>query len=1179
MSQIIFNNLINMQTIGTPSGDGYIVAYDLDGVIKQKDNLGNITPIAGSPGGTPSLEAVLRIGNTTGTSSLILASGSVLYTDFGLGQFHFGDNLTNGVYISTDRGLGSQSLIELNKESVKIKSTGPTNSISFGVSWDYNQNEYADIFIQDNKYYPSSVNSTDKNAIFIGTRNSSFQSGITNSVIIGGYNLQATESNTVYLGNNVNINNAFKLPTVDGSVGQVIRTDGSGQLSWQNAIASTPSLSIVLEQGNTTGAYDISIDDDRVIKSTTGNAKISLGNSASIVNIQDGLGDYIQLATSSLDVFATSSVRIGISSDDIRIFNSAIVATSSDSNKNPVLIATRNSSYTAGITNSVIIGGTDIVATQSNTVHVSNLQLQGNVLGKYTIQPSTQPGWDALSIPTKAYVDSVLGSAVTGTGTTNYIPKWSSSSSLSSTSSIIDNGFTVSVSTNMSINGVSVGRGSANISTNTVVGQGAINSVSSTGINNTAVGQLALSQNSTGKDNTAVGLGSMQLNTTGRENTAIGAFSLRENTSGEYNVAVGWYSLYQNLVGNKNVSIGHDSQRSSFSASFNTSVGNESLHKNIIGGENVAIGYQSLFNNGTGSSNVAIGNESMKNNLVGGKNVSTGWRSLFNSTGSFSTAVGAESLYQSTTASNNTALGFATLWNNTTGQNNTAVGASAGSENTIGNNNTFVGFRTGLGLTSGSNNTFLGANISAISNSTASIYISDGSGQVRIFSDSTGKVGIGTTTPNTRLDIDGDLAIRHDGVTNISGINNDFSTGSRSFLVFQNISGSPAFITGFSGGNNGKTLTLTNLGPDLIILQNQNTNSSPNNRIITGFTEVELVLFDNQTCDLIYDTIESKWRLRSSLSEGTLRGVTAGAGLTGGGTSSFIQIDMNIGSNSGLTFSGDQLIIDTNIAGPGLTFSNGQINFGSSFAGAGVTLNNGILSVTYSIVSSAMQGNGLTANGSALDVNVNSDSLEIVNDLVRLSATISGNRQFSDSVTILGDLTVSGTTSTINTANLLVKDPLILLAQTQSGSPTLDSGLMVNRGSSATQAFVWDESVGEFAVFSTSDGHTTQGNLTIITHSNFHAGQIESQTIKLTSNPNPGYILVSDSSGLGSWTNPYSIVTSTPSLTAVTNVGSTTSTDIEIVDPTKGIILKSANGTRWRVTVDNSGALTTTIVL
>jgi hypothetical protein len=35
--------------------------------------------------------------------------------------------------------------------------------------------------------------------------------------------------------------------------------------------------------------------------------------------------------------------------------------------------------------------------------------------------------------------------------------------------------------------------------------------------------------------------------------------------------------------------------------------------------------------------------------------------------------------------------------------------------------------------------------------------------------------------------------------------------------------------------------------------------------------------------------------------------------------------------------------------------------------------------------------------------------------------------------------------------------------------------------------------------------------------------------------------------------------------------------DIEINDPTKGIILQSPDTTRWRITVDNSGSLVTTI--
>lgn len=40
-----------------------------------------------------------------------------------------------------------------------------------------------------------------------------------------------------------------------------------------------------------------------------------------------------------------------------------------------------------------------------------------------------------------------------------------------------------------------------------------------------------------------------------------------------------------------------------------------------------------------------------------------------------------------------------------------------------------------------------------------------------------------------------------------------------------------------------------------------------------------------------------------------------------------------------------------------------------------------------------------------------------------------------------------------------------------------------------------------------------------------------------------------------------------------------TPNDVEITDATKGVILKSANGTRYRITVDNDGSLITTEVV
>lgn len=48
----------------------------------------------------------------------------------------------------------------------------------------------------------------------------------------------------------------------------------------------------------------------------------------------------------------------------------------------------------------------------------------------------------------------------------------------------------------------------------------------------------------------------------------------------------------------------------------------------------------------------------------------------------------------------------------------------------------------------------------------------------------------------------------------------------------------------------------------------------------------------------------------------------------------------------------------------------------------------------------------------------------------------------------------------------------------------------------------------------------------------------------------------------------------TDTLQDVTTRGSTTTTDIEITDATKGLIVKSANGTRWRINITNNGELT-----
>jgi hypothetical protein len=106
-------------------------------------------------------------------------------------------------------------------------------------------------------------------------------------------------------------------------------------------------------------------------------------------------------------------------------------------------------------------------------------------------------------------------------------------------------------------------------------------------------------------------------------------------------------------------------------------------------------------------------------------------------------------------------------------------------------------------------------------------------------------------------------------------------------------------------------------------------------------------------------------------------------------------------------------------------------------------------------------------------------------------ADSSGDVNVSTNFSVDGNLTVNGTTTTIDSATLTVEDPLIQLAKNNSGGSanTFDQGLFFNRGSDDNVSFIWDESEDQFAVAVTSgeDG-TTAGNITIDSYAAFKAG-------------------------------------------------------------------------------------------
>ena len=212
----------------------------------------------------------------------------------------------------------------------------------------------------------------------------------------------------------------------------------------------------------------------------------------------------------------------------------------------------------------------------------------------------------------------------------------------------------------LKVNGLTVGRGSGNKSSNTASGVNALYANTS-GSENTASGSRALSNNTIGNYNTATGSGVLVSNTEGSSNTASGRYALYKNTTGNYNTATGYTALYSNTTG-----------------SYNTAIGPSALYKNTTGAANTATGYIALYNNTTGTDNTANGLEALYSNTTGLANLASGNYALYsNTTGNYNTASGNSALFANTTGSNNTAIGNGAGVGSAALTNATAIGNGA----------------------------------------------------------------------------------------------------------------------------------------------------------------------------------------------------------------------------------------------------------------------------------------------------------------------------------------------------------------------------------------------------------------------------------------------------------------------------------------------------------------------
>jgi len=71
-----------------------------------------------------------------------------------------------------------------------------------------------------------------------------------------------------------------------------------------------------------------------------------------------------------------------------------------------------------------------------------------------------------------------------------------------------------------------------------------------------------------------------------------------------------------------------------------------------------------------------------------------------------------------------------------------------------------------------------------------------------------------------------------------------------------------------------------------------------------------------------------------------------------------------------------------------------------------------------------------------------------------------------------------------------ITDPLIRINSGESGSADKDAGIVIERGSDANVALMWDESADQFAFINTSETGTTAGNVTVSSYADLKANDI-----------------------------------------------------------------------------------------
>ena len=173
--------------------------------------------------------------------------------------------------------------------------------------------------------------------------------------------------------------------------------------------------------------------------------------------------------------------------------------------------------------------------------------------------------------------------------------------------------------------------------------------------------------------------------------------------------------------------------------------------------------------------------------------------------------------------------------------------------------------------------------------------------------------------------------------------------------------------------------------------------------------------------------------------------------------------DTNLTAGTGITLTGDTLsttdseIVHDNLSG---FVANEHIDHSTITVGSG----------------KGLQGGGTIDTSRSLSLHTGSAHFtsgvkdKLNTEGVLSGSSHSGDQTFDDNVIVTGNLTVNGTTTSVNSNTVNIGDNIIVLNSDESGTPSQDAGIEIERGTSTNVRFQFKESTDRWQF--SNDGST-----------------------------------------------------------------------------------------------------------